>query len=427
MIKKLSFISIHRILRMLVLGFAGFGMLTAVTIGFIILQNPSVGQAADDDDIFAQLSFFNDAFALIHESYVENVSNKQLVQAAINGMLTDLDPHSSYLPADEFEKMQQRTQGEFGGLGIEVTMEDGYVKVIAALDDTPAMQAGILTGDLVVMIEGEDVFGLTLDEAVNRMRGKVGEDITLTIKREERDVFDVTLTRDIIKLRSVRFDTFEGVGYIRITNFSKQTTPGVFDAVASLKKSHGRGLLGIVIDLRNNPGGLLNEAVKVTDAFLDKGTIVSTKGRQSSSNSHFKAKNGDIAAGLPIVVLINGGSASASEIVAGALKDHGRAIIMGEKSFGKGSVQSIIPVNDKGAIRLTTARYYTPTGISIQSTGIEPNIHVEFSIKDDDTISDTDEENPIELKLYQYDEQVTRAVDLIKGITQFNSQKIGNS
>src|SRR6185503_15919683 len=310
--------------------------------------------------------------------YVDDVTDDTLVEGAINGMLTSLDPHSNYLNSKNFNDMKVQTRGEFGGLGIEVSMENGLVKVVSPIDDTPAANAGLKPGDLVTHLDGNPVQGLTLPEAVEKMRGPVASDITLTIRREGREPFDVKLTRAIIKIRSVR-SHLEGknIGYIRITSFNEQTDVGLNNAIKNLKQQANNKLIGIVLDLRNNPGGLLDQAVAVSDAFLDKGEIVSTRGRRTDDAQRYNARPGDVAAGLPVAVLINGGSASASEIVAGALQDHHRAVVMGTKSFGKGSVQTIIPLAGHGAMRLTTARYYTPSGRSIQAKGIDPDIVVE--------------------------------------------------
>jgi carboxyl-terminal processing protease len=293
-------------------------------------------------------------------------------------MLTALDPHSSYMNPKTYKDMQVQTKGEFGGLGIEVTMENGVIKVVSPIDDTPASRAGIQAGDLIFALDGQPVQGLTLQEAVEKMRGKVGTSIKISIRRGSKDPFDVSLTRETIKVRSVRYRLEGGdIGYIRVTSFTEQTTSGVLDAVEKLKKEAGNKLKGYVLDLRNNPGGLLDQAIALSDAFLDKGEIVSVKARKSEDVQRWNAKPGDVANGLPIVVLVNGGSASASEIVAGALQDHRRGIILGTRSFGKGSVQTIMQVTGGGAIRLTTALYFTPSGRSIQKEGIKPDIEVE--------------------------------------------------
>ncbi len=345
-----------------------------------LLLSPVV-HAADstrkEADTYRLLQLFGDVFERVRADYVDEPTDQELIEAAINGMLTALDPHSSYLNAKSFREMQVQTRGEFGGLGIEVTMgKDGLVKVVSPIDDTPAFRAGVEAGDLITHLDGEPVFGLNLAEAVEKMRGKVGTDLRLTIRRAGRDPFDVTITRAVIEIRSVRSRLEGKVGYVRITSFSEQTEVGLKKAMAKFQEDLGEQLRGIVLDLRNNPGGLLDQAVAVSDAFLDKGEIVSTRSRRIKDTQRFNARTGDLANGLPLVVLINGGSASASEIVAGALQDHRRAIILGTKSFGKGSVQTIMPLGGHGAMRLTTARYYTPSGRSIQAVGIEPDIEV---------------------------------------------------
>lgn len=332
----------------------------------------------DKDDTYRQLNLFGDVFERVRSQYVDPVTDEELIESSINGMLTDLDPHSSYLDEDHFEDMQVQTRGEFGGLGIEVTMENGLVKVVSPIDDTPAFRAGMMAGDLITAIDEEPVMGLSLSEAVDKMRGKVGTEIDLIVVREgEEKALEITLVRDIIRIQSVRHRVEGNAGYIRITTFNQNTESGVEDAVKEIKKELDGNLLGYVLDLRNNPGGLLDQAIAVSDAFLDKGEIVSTRGRHEEDTKRDNATSGDLAEGLPIVVLINGGSASASEIVAGALQDHKRAIILGTQSFGKGSVQTVIPLPGHGAMRLTTARYYTPSGRSIQAKGIEPDIIVE--------------------------------------------------
>jgi carboxyl-terminal processing protease len=311
--------------------------------------------------------------------------DEMLIENAINGMLAGLDPHSSYMNAKRFQEMQVQTRGEFGGLGIEVTMENGIVKVISPIDDTPASKAGILANDLIVEIDGQQVQGLTLEQAVDKMRGKVNTPITLTLLREGKaEPFEVKLIRDLIRLKAVKFE-LEGndVGYIRISSFSEQTQEGLDAALAALKAKSGGNLKGYVLDLRNNPGGLLDQAISVSDSFLERGEIVSTRGRNPGESQRRIAEAGDSAAGKKIVVLINGGSASASEIVAGALQDHKRATILGTRTFGKASVQTIIPIGSQGALRLTTARYYTPSGRSIQAKGIDPDVLIEQEIPDD--------------------------------------------
>jgi carboxyl-terminal processing protease len=328
-------------------------------------------------ETYRQLKLFGDVFERVRADYVEETTDQELIETAIQGMLTALDPHSSYLNAESFRDMRVQTKGEFGGLGIEVTMENGYVKVVSPIDDTPAFRAGIEAGDLITHLDSEPVQGLTLNEAVEKMRGPVKSNIVLTIRREGREPFDVSLTRDVVKISSTRSRTEDTVAYLRVTTFNEQTMSGLESEMAKRKTEIGDKLAGYVLDLRNNPGGLLDQAIAVSDAFLEQGEIVSTRGRSKDDVQRYNARPGDLADGLPIVVLINGGSASASEIVAGALQDHRRAIILGTKSFGKGSVQTIIPLSGNGAMRLTTARYYTPSGRSIQSTGIEPDIMVE--------------------------------------------------
>lgn len=340
---------------------------------------PAVEKPSDPADTYRQLNLFGDVFERVRAQYVDPLEDKKLVETAINGMLTSLDPHSSYLDDEGFKDMQIQTKGEFGGLGIEVTMENGFVKVVSPIDDTPAFRADLKTGDYITHLDGEPVMGLTLNQAVDKMRGKVGTSIELTVRRPEvAEPIVVKITRDIIKIRSVRSKTYEDrVGYIRITTFNQYTQEGVDKAIEDIRKALGNKLEGYVLDLRNNPGGLYDQAVSVSDTFLDKGEIVSTRGRKEKDTKRDNATAGDSANGLPIVVLINGGSASASEIVAGALQDHRRAILLGTKSFGKGSVQSVIPLPGHGAMRLTTARYYTPSGRSIQAKGINPDILVE--------------------------------------------------
>ncbi len=340
---------------------------------------PAAEKPSDPADTYRQLNLFGDVFERVRAQYVDPVEDKKLVETAINGMLTSLDPHSSYLDDEGFKDMQIQTKGEFGGLGIEVTMENGFVKVVSPIDDTPAFRAGLKTGDYITHLDGEPVMGLTLNQAVDKMRGKVGTSIELTVRRPDvQEPIVVKITRDIIKIRSVRSKTYEDrIGYIRITTFNQYTQEGVDKAIEDIKKALGNKLEGYVLDLRNNPGGLYDQAVSVADTFLDKGEIVSTRGRKEKDTKRDNATSGDSAGGLPIVVLINGGSASASEIVAGALQDHRRAILLGTKSFGKGSVQSVIPLPGYGAMRLTTARYYTPSGRSIQAKGIDPDILVE--------------------------------------------------
>ena len=330
--------------------------------------------------IYEQLDLFGDIFERIRSEYVEEVSSKDLIEAAIDGMLTSLDPHSSYLSADDAAKMKVQTRGEFGGLGIEVTQQEGFVKVVSPIDGTPADAAGMEAGDFITHVDGQSLLGLTLDEAVGMMRGPVGSEIIITVVREgEDEPFDVSIIRDTIKLTAVRARTEGDTIVLRVTTFNDQTYPNLVDGLEKQVEEAGgmENINGIVLDLRNNPGGLLNQAIRVTDAFLEKGEIVSTRGRYSRDSERYNAKAGDLANGKPIVVLINGGSASASEIVAGALQDHRRAIVVGTRSFGKGSVQTVMPLRGDGAMRLTTSRYYTPSGRSIQALGVSPNIIVE--------------------------------------------------
>lgn len=342
---------------------------------------PLVAQETDRDrSVYEELDLFGDVFERIRTAYVEPVDDKKLIEAAINGMLTSLDPHSSYLPPDDFDDMQVQTRGEFGGLGIEVTQENGIVKVVSPIEDTPADRAGIEPGDLITQVNGESVVGLNLNEAVDLMRGPVGSEITITIQREGTpDPFDVELTRETITVSAVKSQLIDDVVVLRVSTFNEQTFPNLERQLGEQVEAAGgmENVTGFVLDLRNDPGGLLNQAISVVDAFLESGEIVSTRGRDPRDSERYNAKPGDLAEGKPMVVLINGGSASASEIVAGALQDHRRAVILGTQSFGKGSVQTIMPVQDDGALRLTTARYYTPSGRSIQALGIAPDIVVE--------------------------------------------------
>jgi carboxyl-terminal processing protease len=333
--------------------------------------------SSDATDTYKQLDLFGEVFERVRAEYVEQVSDKQLIESAINGMLTSLDPHSNFLNSDEFQDMQSQTRGSFGGLGIEVTMENGVVKVVSPIDDTPAAKAGVQAGDLIIAIDGKPIVNMSLNEAVDKMRGPVGSNIVITVRRGDTEPFDLTLARATIPVESVRWRTEGDVGYIRITSFTERTEDGLKRGIADIKKKLGDKLQGYVLDLRNDPGGLLDQAIAVSDAFIDKGEIVSTRSRKADQAQRYNATPGDLADGLPLVVLINGGSASASEIVAGALQDHHRAVLMGTQSFGKGSVQTIIPLPGHGAMRLTTARYYTPSGRSIQQLGITPDIEVQ--------------------------------------------------
>ena len=417
-------------------------LFSVVAFSTMLAIAPAVAIAAEsDEETFRQLELFGDIFERVRAQYVDEEADKDLIEAAINGMLQSLDPHSSYLNEDNFRDMQVQTRGEFGGLGIEVTMEQGLVRVVSPIDETPAARAGIEAGDFITHLDGESVLGLTLSDAVDKMRGRVGSDIDLTIRREGKDAFDVTVTRDVVRIRSVRSRVEGKAGYIRVTTFNEQTMEGVESSMASLKAELGDDIIGVVLDLRRNPGGLLDQAVKVSDAFLDRGEIVSTRGREVDDSQRFNAKKGDLAEGLPMVVLINGGSASASEIVAGALQDHSRAVIMGTTSFGKGSVQTIMPIGNHGALRLTTAAYFTPSGRSIQKTGITPDIIVEQAqvqeaaatggVRESDLRNARDNEGteqPDEAAAEstetaaQQDYQLARALDLLRGITLYRNR-----
>ena len=334
-------------------------------------------QKIEEVNTYELLNLFGEVMERAKLSYVEEISDKKLIESAINGMLTSLDPHSSYLDADSFKYMSEQTKGKFGGLGIEVTMDNGLVKVVSPIDDTPAHKAGIKAGDYITHIDDETVIGLNLNEAVSKMRGKIGTKIKLSIRRANEKPFDITIKRQEIKIQSVKTEIKnDDVLYVRISSFAEENDVNISKAVEDAKKQLGDKLKGLVIDVRNNPGGLLDQAVNVSDLFLEKGEIVSTRSRNEDDTIKFTAKEGDILNGLPIVVIINEGSASASEILAGALQDHHRGVILGEKSFGKGSVQTVVPLGNYGAMRITTARYYTPSGRSIQAKGIEPDIVV---------------------------------------------------
>ena len=419
-----------------------FSLIISTVFIFISLATPALVRA-ESEKTLELLNLFGDVFEKVREEYVEKPDDQELIEAAINGMLTHLDPHSSYLSKRDYEEMQVQTKGEFGGLGIEVTMENGLVKVVSPIDDTPAHKAGIKAGDFISHIDNQSVIGMALSEAVEKMRGKPNSKIILTIMREsEKEPFDVTIVRDVIKITSVKSDKYGDVAYLRITSFSEKTAASLEKELDKQKDAIGDKLKGVVLDLRNNPGGLLDQAIAVSDVFLDQGEIVSTRGRLPDSTKKFAAETGDSIEGLPIVVLINAGSASASEIVAGALQDHDRAIIMGTKSFGKGSVQTIIPLPGDGAMRLTTSRYYTPSGNSIQATGITPDVEVEpakieiqsqkkrnieaslpghldngnkKSAPEKDDAEDADKKGEAE-SLFQKDYQLARAVDLISAL-----------
>jgi carboxyl-terminal processing protease len=363
---------------LILLSAAAGAALTLITTQPRIVFDMSSARAAAADT-YRQLSLFGDVFERVRTDYVEKPDDGKLIESAINGMLAGLDPHSSYMDAKSFQDMQSQTSGTFGGLGIEVTMEDGLVKVVAPIDETPAAKAGVMANDIISHLDDEPIQGLTLDQAVEKMRGPVNTKIKLKIIRKGADKpIEVSITRDIIRVRSVR-SNLEGddVAYVRISQFSEQTTDGLRRAINDLSAQAGDKLKGFVIDLRNNPGGLLDQAISVSDAFLERGEIVSTRGRNAEETQRFNARAGDLTKAKPIIVLVNGGSASASEIVAGALQDHKRATILGTRSFGKGSVQTIIPLGSgNGALRLTTARYFTPSGRSIQAKGITPDIEV---------------------------------------------------
>ena len=411
----------------------------------IIALSVTGSTASKNKETYEYLDLFGQIFDRVRSQYVDNVTDEELIEKAIDGMLTGLDPHSGYMDEEVWEEMQMDTQGKFGGLGIEITMEEGFVKVISPIEDTPAYKAGVLAGDFIIQIDDAPVFGLTLSEAVELMRGEKGDPITITISREGVEPFEVNIIRDIIKIQSVKYEIFDNVGYLRITSFTEQTESGLIKYIKKIKEELDNKQIGFVLDLRSNPGGLLKQSVKVSDIFLEQGEIVSTRGRNKEDILRYRAKKGDRINGQPLIVLINGGSASASEIVAGALQDHKRAIIVGTKSFGKGSVQTIIPFKKSGnnksttGIRLTTARYYTPSGESIQGKGIMPDIIIEqgtfeskefkryseADLKDsldnednenkNDENSDTDEETEEKNRL-DTDYQLSRAVDLIQGI-----------
>lgn len=430
------------------------GALSGVVIA-TQFAGPLVAQETGKNaSIYEQLDLFGNVFERVRADYVEQVDDKKLIEAAINGMLTSLDPHSSFLSAKDYEDMQTQTRGSFGGLGIEVGQEDGLVKVISPIDDTPAAEAGVKPGDFITHVNGESLMGLSLDESVEKMRGPVGSEIKITILREgEKEPFDLTIVRDTIKLTVVKTRVEGHAVVLRVSTFNDETYSTLKSEMETAIKDAGGidKVTGFVLDLRNNPGGLLNQAIEVSDAFLDRGEIVSTRGRKPEESERWNAKLGDLAQGKPMVVLINGGSASASEIVTGALQDHRRAIVVGTKSFGKGSVQTVMPVTDDSAIRLTTARYYTPSGRSIQAMGINPDIIVEQPVRrlsededskprsesrflsseadlrgalNNDSISDEEkrlieaEAKQVEAtaKLREEDYQLAYAVDILKGL-----------
>ncbi len=439
---------------------AGAGTLAGVIVTTQIAAPLMAEEGKRNTNVYEQLDLFGDIFERIRAQYVEEVDESDLIEAAINGMLTSLDPHSSYLPPDDAENMQVQTRGEFGGLGIEVTQEEGFVKVVSPIDGTPAADAGVESGDYITHVDGESVLGLTLDEAVDMMRGPVGSEIVITLVREgEAEPFDLSIVRDTIKLVAVRARTEQNSVVLRVSKFNDQTYENLEESLAAeVEKAGGMDKInGIVIDLRNNPGGLLNQAIEVADAFLEKGEIVSTRGRDPQDGERINATPGDLAEGKPIVVLINGGSASASEIVAGALQDHARAVVVGTKSFGKGSVQTVMPLRGDGAMRLTTARYYTPSGRSIQALGVSPDILVAQPRRTPETVEEDENGAPPLLrseadlrgsldndsltedeiqhieetrkraeesaKLREEDYQLAYAIDILKGLTTLNGVK----
>ena len=417
-----------------------------ILIILITLTLPTKASSSDEEK-YKYLDLFGQVFDRVRSSYVEEVSDKELIEKAIDGMLSGLDPHSGYMNEEVWQEMQMDTKGKFGGLGIEITMEEGFVKVIAPIEDTPAYEAGVLAGDYIIQIDDTPVFGLTLNEAVELMRGDKGEPIMITISRANTEPFELEIIRDFIKIRSVKSEIVDDVGYLRITSFNEQTEIGLIDAIKKIEANSELNISGYVLDVRSNPGGLLTQAVKVTDIFLERGEIVSTRGRDKKDIRRYRAKKSDRTNGKPLVVIIDGGSASASEIVAGALQDHRRAIIIGTQSFGKGSVQTIMPfqvsnTNDLTGIRLTTARYYTPSGESIQGKGITPDIIIEqgefesfeyerFSeadLKDsldngNDETENNEQKNDEELTLFEkrlaVDYQLQRAIDLIRGVSLY--------
>ena len=430
-------------------GFSSAALLTTQIAGPLVAQ-----ESNNQQSVYEQLELFGDIFERVRSEYVEEVDDQALIEAAIDGMLRSLDPHSSFLSADDAADMRIRTRGEFGGLGIEVTQEDGWVKVVSPFDGTPADEAGIEAGDFITHVDGESLLGLSLDEAVDIMRGPVGSEIVVTVAREgEPEPFDITIIRDTIKLTAVRVRTEGDTVVARVTTFNEQTYDGLKEGLESAIEELGGidNINGVVLDLRNNPGGLLDQGVMVADAFLEKGEIVSTRGRNPAEGSRFNASAGDLIDGKPLVVLINSGSASASEIVSGALKDHRRAIVVGEKSFGKGSVQTVIPLRGEGAMRLTTARYYTPSGRSIQALGVSPDIIVEqprvsrseeaaeeernprseadlrgslnndsFSEDEIDQIEADAEKAKAAAELRKEDYQLAYAIDLLRGLSALN-------
>ena len=412
----------------------------------VFLLTSQASAASKNKETYEYLDLFGKIFDRVRSQYVEEVTDEELIEKAIDGMLTGLDPHSGYMNEEVWEEMKMDTRGKFGGLGIEITMEEGFVKVISPIEDTPAYKAGVLAGDFIIQIDDTPVFGLTLTEAVDLMRGEKGEPITITMSRDGLEPFEIEIIRDIIKIQSVKYEIINNVGYLRITSFTEQTESGLIKSIKSIKEKLNNKELGYVLDVRSNPGGLLTQSVKVSDIFLNRGEIVSTRGRNKENIQRYRAKKGDITEGKPIIVLINGGSASASEIVAGALQDHKRAIIVGTKSFGKGSVQTIIPFRKSNkekttaGIRLTTARYYTPSGESIQGKGIQPDIIIEqgtFEAEKFKRLSESDLKDSLDneknkdketnedidptINRLEKDYQLARAIDLISGINIYYS------
>ena len=408
-------------------------LLKYISIFFLLFYSQS--SFADTKETYRQLSIFNEVYNRVKEQYVEEVTDKELVEKALNGMLQALAPHSSYMNEEVYKEMQIDTSGSFGGLGIEITTDKSFIKIVSPIDDTPAQKAGVQAGDYITHLDGTSVVDMTLKEAIDVMRGEVGEPITITIVRGTEKPFDIEIKRDIIKVQSVKHRVINNVGVLRISTFNEQTTVGLKKSIEELEGSENPPI-GYVLDLRNNPGGLLNESVTVTDVFLEKGEIVSIRGREKKDVQVFSAKKGDMINGKPLIILINEGSASASEIVAGALQDHDRAVIMGIKSFGKGSVQTIVPI-DSGAVRLTIAKYYTPSGDSIQAVGIIPDVEVpraELNVIDsyftfresdyrdalDNETTDENEEEEDFNELLENDYQLSRAIDAVKTIAVLN-------
>ena len=408
-------------------------ILKYIFIFFLLFYSQS--SFADTKETYRQLSIFNEVYNRVKEQYVEEVTDKELIEKALNGMLQALDPHSSYMNEEVYKEMQIDTSGSFGGFGIEITTDKGFIKIVSPIDDTPAQKAGVQAGDYITHLDGTSVVDMTLKEAIDVMRGEVGEPITITIVRGTEKPFDIEIKRDIIKVQSVKHRVINNVGVLRISTFNEQTTVGLKKSIEELEGSENPPI-GYVLDLRNNPGGLLNESVTVTDVFLEKGEIVSIRGREKKDVQVFSAKKGDMINGKPLIILINEGSASASEIVAGALQDHDRAVIMGIKSFGKGSVQTIVPI-DSGAVRLTIAKYYTPSGDSIQAVGIIPDVEVpraELNVIDsyftfresdyrdalDNETTDENEEEEDFNELLENDYQLSRAIDAVKTIAVLN-------